>query len=140
MNAGVLNLPYRFDMYSGAATLVLTHQDWELELKPVTERTLLYDPSIQNEEYKFTHYLSVRRANGTPFSCGEGHEQLAHVSTFFSFCHGHWVSTALCNGIDKRGLVVMEEWGTRKLSPWCEPMGWLDQHHGNAMADLFPDS
>lgn len=75
---------------------------------------------------------------GNDFSSTEAHQRLHDLATFLSFCHGHWVCTALTYGIDKEGLAVMEEWGTRKLSPWRRGTNWLDEHHGSCMVRLFP--
>jgi hypothetical protein len=139
VNAGVLNLgPYWTHAPGGCSPFTLAHSDWLFDFTPVTDSTVLYDPAIQNEEYLFTHHLSMSKVGGTPFSCAEAHGQLKDLSELLSFCHGRWVSTALTYGINMQGEVAMEEWGTRQLSPWQRPSSWLDAHHGMCMLELFP--
>lgn len=139
VNAGVLNLGhYVFPTPGGMSAFTLFHEDWLFDFTPVTEVTTLYDPSIQDESYFFTHHVSLHKLGDALFSCSEAHHELDLLCTFLSFCHGHWVSTALVAGVDENGVVAMEEWGTRELSAWCETTNWLDQHHGTCMAELFP--
>jgi hypothetical protein len=137
VNAGVLNLGhYRFHGPKGRFTL--RHQNWSFKFLPVGEPTFLYPISIQNEEYFFTHHLVISQTDDTTFLCKHAHEELALLSTFLSFCHGHWVSTSLTYGLEKHGTTAMEEWGTRKVSPWKRTSNWLDEHHGEGMVELFP--
>ncbi|HET9743057.1 MAG TPA: hypothetical protein VFQ00_09930 [Terriglobales bacterium] len=137
VRAGVLNLGhYRFkgEMLS---TFRLSEGGWHFEFAPVDDLTLQFSPLIQTEEYFFTHHLRVHKSEAQ-FSCAEAHSELRDICTFLSFCHGHWVSTALTYGIDKDGLAMMEEWGTRTVSPWRRTSNWLDEHHGDCMVELFP--
>lgn len=139
VSSGVLNLGhYQFGAPGRMSKFKLSHDDWQFDFTPVMEVTMLYPPSIQNEEYFFTHHLCMRKADGTSFFCSEAHEELKQLSTFFSFCHGHWVSTALTCGLNEKGVVAMEEWGTRMVSPWRRTTNWLDEHYGNGMVELFP--
>lgn len=78
------------------------------------------------------------RKSGNTFSCSEAHDKLRDLCTFLSFCHGHWVSTALTYGFNEQGNVGMEEWGTRQVSRWSIGTNWLDGHHGKCMVELFP--
>ena len=87
---------------------------------PVTEDTLQYSPAVQDDKYFFTHHLSMRRSGNLCFSCSEAHDKLGELCTFLSFCHGHWVSTALTYGFNEQGNVGMEEWGTRQVSRWLD--------------------
>jgi hypothetical protein len=139
INAGVLNLGhYWTNIPAGLSYFTLIHDGWTFEFTPVTDSTLLYSPSVQNEAYFFTHHLCAQKSDNSLFSSSEAHDKLRHLATFLSFCHGHWVSTALTYGIDRHGQVGMEEWGTRNVSRWCSGSNWLDEHHGSCMADLFP--
>lgn len=138
VNAGIVNLGHYWFKGPRCTSVTLRHGDWKFEFLPVTERTVLYLPPIQSEDYFFTHHLVIRKENNTTFSCLEAHQELALLCTFLSFCQGHWVSTALTYGLDEHGAVAMEEWGTRKLSPSHGITNWLDEHHGNCMEILFP--
>ncbi len=139
VDAAIVNLGH----YQGAgpqwiSSFVLSHDEWVFEFTAVEERTLLYNPSIQDEDYLVTHHLCMRRENDLSFSAAEAHAELDDLSTFLSFCHGHWVSTTLAAGVDANGVVVMEEWGTGLLSSWTRGSNWLDEHHGTGMIELFP--
>lgn len=139
VNTGILNLgPHWTDKPRVPSFFKLSHDDWVFEFTPVTDATLLYLPSIQNEKYFFTHHLCVQKVDGTSFSTVEAHKQLQDLSLFFSFCYEQWISTALTTGIKEDGEVGMEEWGTRKVSPWHRPGNWLDEYNGQCMAQLFP--
>lgn len=139
VNAGVLNLGhYWTDIAKGLSYFKLVSDDWLFDFTPVTDSTLLYSPSVQSSSYFFTHHLCMQRSDGISFSTTDAHDKLNDLATFFSFCHGHWVSTALTYGIDEHGQVGMEEWGTRRVSQWSRGNNWLDEHHGNCMVELFP--
>lgn len=140
INAGILNLGhYWTDIPAGLSYFKLEHDGWLFDFTPVTDSTLLYPPSVQNEAYFFTHHLCARKCKDAPFVTSEAHDRLADLCLFLSFCHGHWVSTALTHGIDEHGQIGMEEWGTRTLSRWCHGSNWLDEHHGKCIVELFPD-
>jgi hypothetical protein len=139
INAGVLNLGhYWTDMAKGLSYFNLAADGWQFEFTPVTELTLVYPPLVQSSSYFFTHHLCATKSDGSSFSTVDAHDKLSDLAIFFSFCHGHWVSTALTYGIDEHGNVGMEQWGTHKVSRWCRGSNWLDEHYGSCMAQLFP--
>jgi hypothetical protein len=138
VNAGVLNLGHYFTGAPGGSYFTISYQDWRFEFTPVGEPIMLYDPTIQNEEFFFTHHLTLTKASGADFSPSQAHDRLSDLSTFFSFCHGYWVGTALAYGINKDGTVGMEEWGTRRVSRWRSGSNWLDEQHGKCMEELYP--
>ena len=139
VDAGVLNLGHYWTRDTrGRNIFSLSHDDWVIDFIPVSDCTLQYPPSIQDDEYSFTHHMSMRKNVEKFFSCSEAHGKLRDLCTFLSFCHGHWVSTALTYGFDEQGNVAMEEWGTRQMSRWSEGSNWLDRHHGMCMVELFP--
>jgi hypothetical protein len=138
--AGILNLGHYWTDRPNSllSYFKLGNSDWAFDFTPVTDSTLLYPPFIQNNSYFFTHHVCAQKCDGGLFSPSQAPHLLNDLTTFLSFCHGHWVSTALTYGIDEHGNVGMEEWGTRKVSPWRTGSNWLDMHHGNGMAELFP--
>jgi hypothetical protein len=139
VNAGVLNLGhYWTGNPRGLSIFTLSHNDWIIDFSPVTDDTLQYSPSVQDDKYFFTHHIHLRKSDDMGFSCSEAHDKLRDLCTFLSFCHGHWVSTALTYGFNEQGNVGMEEWGTRQVSRWSIGTNWLDAHHGKCMVELFP--
>lgn len=139
VNAGVINLGhYLTGAPGGLNSFSLSHEGWLFDFTPVGERTVLFNPSISDKEYLFTHHLCMSRANGVPFSSFEAHTKLTELSRFLSFCHGHWVGTALVSGLNEHGVVAMEEWGKSLVSRWSNGSNWLDEHHGTNIVELFP--
>lgn len=138
LNAGIVNLGHYWFGSPANLAFQLEAEDWSFQFTPVTEKLMAYSPEIQDEIWFFTHHLSLQRAHGATFSSSEADEQLGLLSTFLSFCHEHWVSPALVSGLDEAGIVAMEQWGTRLLSPWRRSQNWLDEHHGGSMVDVFP--
>jgi hypothetical protein len=137
VNAGVLNLGHYWIGRPGPSIFSLSYNDWIVDFSPVTDETLQYYPSVQDGKYFFTHHICMRKSGDRSFSCSEAHTKLHELCTFLSFCHGHWVSTALTYGFDEQGNVAMEEWGTRQVSRWSEGSNWLDRHHGKCILELF---
>lgn len=139
VNAGVLNLGHYFTGAPGGLSIFsLSHDDWRFDFTPVIEPIMLYPLDIQDEEYFFTHHVCMYKTSGSQFPALEAHSRLTDLSKFFSFCHGHWVGTALACGVNKAGTVEMEEWGTHQVSRWRTGSNWLDEHHGKCMVELFP--
>lgn len=139
VNAGVLNLGhYWTGAPRGLSIFSLSHDDWVIDFTPVTDDTLQYSPSVQDDKYFFTHHICMRKGADMTFSCSEAHDKLRDLCTFLSFCHGHWVSSALTYGFNEHGNVGMEEWGNRQVSRWSIGSNWLDAHHGKCMVELFP--
>lgn len=139
VDAGVLNLGHYWTRGPGGRSVFsLSHDDWVIDFIPVSDYTLQYSPSVQDDEYSFTHHMCMRKNGEKFFSCSEAHGKLRDLCTFLSFCHGHWVSTALTYGFDEQGNVAMQEWGTRQVSRWSAGSNWLDRHHGMCMVELFP--
>jgi len=138
VNAAIINLSnYWFD-HPQKLDFRLEDGTWVFEFTPVEESTFLYPRELQSKLYFFSYHLTLRRADGSTFTCLDAHQQLNLLSTFLSFCTEHWVSAALVEGVDETGAVVMEEWGTRMVAPRHEPSNWLDAHHGSAMVEAFP--
>lgn len=112
--------------------------DWVFEFTPVGDETLLYPSQIQNDRYSFTHYLEVQKNEGEQFSCAEAMQAIDTLSIFLRFCSEHWICPVLIVGLDESGKVAMEDWGTGKVDPRCDPTNWLDRDHGNVMAEVLP--
>jgi len=138
VNAAIINLSnYWFD-HPQKLDFRLEDGTWVFEFTPVEESTFLYPRELQSKLYFFSYHLTLRRSDGSAFTCLDAHQQLNLLSTFLSFCTEHWVSAALVEGVDETGAVVMEEWGTRMVASRHEPSNWLDAHHGSAMVEAFP--
>lgn len=139
VTAGVVNLGH----YGHKRPLVvrqftLTDYEWSIDFTPALETILQYPPEIQNAEYFFTHQIELRKKSGSSFSAIEARDELNLLCGFLSFCHGFWVSTALTCGMDEEGVVAMEEWGIRQVSPWHRGTNWLDECNGTCMVELYP--
>lgn len=138
VNAAIANLGHYIIRMPSNTHFVLEADNWKFNFTAVSELTFLYPQTGQSEDYFFTHHLVLERSDGAEFCASDAEEQLEIISLFLSFCHEHWVSPTLVAGVDKSGVVSMEQWGTRMLSKWSRGQNWLDEHHGSAMLDVFP--
>lgn len=139
VTAGVINVGhYGHKRPLVARQFTLSDCEWTIDFTPALELILQYPPEIQNAEYFFTHQIELRKTDGSSFSAIEARDELDLLCEFLSFCHGFWVSTSLTYGIDEEGVVAMEEWGIRQVSPWHRGTNWLDECNGDCMVELYP--
>ncbi len=81
--------------------------------------------------------LEFSREDGSLFTDQEAQDFLSKLALFLSFCRGHWVGLSLVVGLDESAEAALEQWGTGRVSTWREPSGWLDEHHGNCIGQLY---
>jgi len=110
---------------------------WTARFVAVTERSLGIPRMKSDEEFRITHQIEFSREHGSLFTEQEARDFLSRMSLFLSFCRGHWVGLFLAVGLDTNGEMALEQWGTAPVSSWRKPSGWLDEHHGNCIGQLF---
>lgn len=137
VNGAISNLGHYWINSSALSRFQLSDGVWNFDFVPIRPDVLEYPEVLQDKDYLLTHNLTVTRVDAGAFDFAQADAQLALISTFLSFCHGGWVSPVLVGGVDAAGITIMEQWGTRQLSPWRDGNNWLDQHHGEAMMQLF---
>lgn len=112
---------------------------WEARFIPITKDKLELPPSLNSdEEFRATHQIEFFREDRSPFTAEQAQAFLERLSLFLSFCHGRWVATALTVGVDDNAEVTLVQWGTGRISSWRKPNGWLDEHHGASIEELYP--
>lgn len=111
---------------------------WKVHFIPITGDTVELPPRFNvDEEFRATHQGEFSREDGSSFTGKQAQAFLERLSLFLSFCRGRWVAIALTVGLDDNGEKALEQWGTGHVSSWHEPIGWLDEHHGSCIAELY---
>ncbi|HWA95832.1 MAG TPA: hypothetical protein VG844_14620 [Terracidiphilus sp.] len=111
---------------------------WEAHFIPVTGDTIELPPLFNSdEEFRATHQVEFSREDGSSFTGKQAQAFLEKLSLFLSFCRGRWVTFALTVGLDDNAEKALEQWGTGRISSWKRPMGWLDEHHGSCISELY---
>jgi hypothetical protein len=111
---------------------------WAFALTPISESTLLYPPGGQNDEYRITHHFVLEKCDGGEFTCAEAQNVLHGFATFLAFCAEQWINPVLVAGSDETGTVAMQEWGTAMVDGGQGHAGWLDEHYGGTIKEVFP--
>jgi len=110
---------------------------WESHFIAVHEKSLEIPQFKNDEEYRVTHQVEFSREDGSPFTELQAGDFLWQLSLFLSFCRGRWVGHSLMAGLDENGEMALEQWGNGRVSIWSEPSGWLDEHSGNCIGQLY---
>ncbi|CAN7380159.1 hypothetical protein LJR016_002223 [Devosia sp. LjRoot16] len=87
--------------------------------------------------YAITHVARVTRIDGRTFSIGNGERLVALFHKLISFAAGRWTAVFGATGVNVAGEVVYEEWAGFPSTPWGGRQNWFDEHHGEALSDLF---
>ena len=116
---------------------VLNACGWTAQFIAVTEKSLEIPRLKNDDEFRVTHHVEFSRDDGSLFTEQEAHDFLWKLSLFLSFCRGQWVGYSLMVGLDENGEMALEQWGLGRISPWHEPSGWLDEHRGNCISQLY---
>lgn len=109
---------------------------WRAQFTPVSDKRAA-SAKPMHDRYRLSHQVEFTREDGSLFTAAEAEDFLAKLSLFLSFCHGQWVATSFIAAVNPSGEVALEQWGTGRVSPWREPSGWLDEHHGDSICQLY---
>jgi hypothetical protein len=113
---------------------------WKAHFIPITGDTLELPPRFNSdEEFRATHQVEFSREDGSSFTGKQAQVFLEKMSLFLSFCRGRWVAIALAVGLDDSAERKLEQWGTGRVSSWHGPNGWLDEHHGTCIGELYEE-
>jgi hypothetical protein len=115
----------------------LRARGWMVQFIPISDRTLAVAEMLNDDKYRITHQAEFAREDGSLFTAAEARDFLEKLSLFLSFCRGQWVGTSFTVAVNSDGDMALEQWGTGRVSLWREPSNWLDQHHGNAIEQLY---
>jgi hypothetical protein len=110
---------------------------WTALFIPVSERTLAVAETMHDENHRITHQVEFERDDKSLFTAAEAQKFLGELSLFLSFCRGQFVATSFTVAVNSNGEAAMEQWGTGRVSPWRRPSNWLDEHHGDAISQLY---
>lgn len=110
---------------------------WRAQFIAVTDKYLEIPQFKSDDNFRVTHQVEFSRQDGSPFTELEAQNLIWKLSLFLSFCRGHWVACSLTVGLDENGEMALEQWGTGRVSIWREPSGWLDEHSGDFIGQLY---
>ncbi len=110
---------------------------WKAQFIAITDKSLEIQQFKNDSNFRATHQVEFSREDGSPFTDLEAQDFLWKLSLFLSFCRGRWVACSLMVGLDENGEKALEQWGTGRVSFWREPSGWLDEHNGDCIGQLY---
>jgi hypothetical protein len=110
---------------------------WTAQFIAVTDKSLEILQMKSSAEFRITHQVEFSRQDGSLFTEQEAQEFFSDLMLFLSFCRGQWVGIALAVALDENGEMALEQWGTGRVNSWQAPSGWLDEHHGNNIGQLY---
>lgn len=118
--------------------VILEHDGWHIEIQTLPEA----EERIQNLKMTggndLTHVGKITRKTGKTFSISALQKTMRELQKFLSFARGIWTPVMLPVGFDERGEKSFEEWGIPISENWEPCLTWFDDHHGEALAALYP--
>lgn len=133
---GVINFAHYWMGHPKNLNFELSAIGWKAQFCAVIDDLLDIN---RGDEYKITHWVEFSREDGSNFSDEEAQDFLWKLSIFLSFCRGQWINYCLMTGFDDSGEKVLEQWGTGRVSIWRQPNGWLDEHSGQCICELYSE-
>lgn len=118
---------------------VFLEQDgWQIEIQEVPDARRVIETLNADGGSGITHVGKIRRRSGKTFTISAMRRTMRELHLFFSFARGLWTPVMLPVGFDSQGGRVFEEWGVTLGESWESCTTWFDDHHGEALADLYP--
>ena len=118
-------------------TIHLEGDRWLVEIRPVGNRTQVYESLKEQRGFALTHWGRVTRIDDKPFPKESVQPFMATLNQFLSFARGVSCGMTLIKGLDEAGETVWEEWGVTKVQPWKGQRSCLDIRNGGTLEDLF---
>ena len=118
-------------------TIDLNGGAWSVKVRPVDNREQVHKRLRQKRGFALTHWGTVTRIDGKPFSKDSVQQLLKALNQFLSFARGVSCGMTLIKGLDDSGGTVWEEWGVTKVQQWNGHRSCLDIRHGATLEDLF---
>ena len=118
-------------------TIHLESDLWLVEIRPVGNRTQVYESLKEQRGFALTHWVKATRIDGKPFPNKSVQPFMATLNQFLSFARGVSCGMTLIKGLDEAGETVWEEWGVTKVQPWKGHRSCLDIRNGATLEDLF---
>lgn len=117
--------------------ILLKSAEWAIEIQATPDTARLSEELKAAGGYAITHVARITRTNRHTFSVRDGERVLALFHKFVSFAAGRWTAMFGATGVNVGGEVVYEEWAGLPSAPWGGRLNWFDEHHGEALSDLF---
>jgi hypothetical protein len=118
--------------------VVLAADGWKITIDAVPGLNQLQKATRAQNGCAITHVGNVERSDGASFAIADAEDFLTGLNYFLSFARGFWSPGVLRVGYDARGARVWSEWGAWRCTPYRGVLSWTDEHHPEALAEVFP--
>lgn len=115
--------------------VVLEFDDWRIRLQPYQDIFALRQKS---QKVVLSGVGEIRKKDDSQFKKNEVKPILEALRIFLSFAFAEWSPPLLVVGSNNVAEKSCEFWGNFDVSHRTYPRGWLDEHHGQHLADAFP--
>jgi hypothetical protein len=123
---------------SALGRFVLTGEGWNVTVDARNDIRDCLSVLDDNSGYAMTHVGRLEKDDGTSFDTRDATRILEGLWWFLSFVQGRWTGPLLPVGFDATGRRVWECWHAKKVAPWSFHQTWVDDHHPEQPAELFP--
>jgi hypothetical protein len=117
--------------------ILLQSPEWKVEIQATPDTARLVEELKVSSGYAITHVVRITRTDGRTFSVRDAEKVSVLLHKLVSFAVGRWTGIFGATGVNVHGAVVYEEWASRPSAPWGGRLNWFDEHHGEALSDLF---
>jgi len=118
--------------------VVLEVDDWRIRLQPYRDIFSLRQKGREAQKVVLSGVGELRKADGSQFKKKKVTPILEALRIFLSFAFAEWSPPLLVVGSNNVAEKSCEFWGNYDVSHRAYLRGWLDEHHGQHLADAFP--
>lgn len=118
--------------------VVLEVDDWRIRLQPYRDTSSLRQKGREAQKVVLNGVGEIRKADGSQFKKKKVKPILEALRIFLSFAFAEWSPPLLVVGSNEVAERSCQFWGNYDVSPRAYLRGWLDEQHGQHLADAFP--
>ncbi|MEZ6058411.1 MAG: hypothetical protein R3C01_17050 [Planctomycetaceae bacterium] len=118
--------------------VVLESDGWRITLQPHRDNFELRQKGREAQEVVLSGVGELRKADGSQFKKKEVKPILEALRIFLSFAFAEWSPPLLVVGSNEVAEKSCQFWANYNLLPTIYLRGWLDENHGQHLADAFP--
>jgi hypothetical protein len=118
--------------------VILESDGWKIILQPYRDIFALRQKGRESQKVVLSGVGEIRKADGSQFKKKGVKPILEALRIFLSFAFAEWSPPLLVVGSNEVAERSCQFWGNYDVSPRTYLRGWLDEHHGQHLADAFP--
>lgn len=118
--------------------VVLNAEGWRIRLQPYRDIFSLRQKGRESQKVVLSGVGEIRKSDGSQFNRKDVKPILEALRAFLSFAFAEWSPPLLVVGSNSAAQKSCQFWGNIDVSPTPYLRGWLDEHHGQHLADAFP--